>query len=770
VAFDFDNAVKVKESKESSSVTGNFDFDNAVKVPTNNNGMTAYDEWVYSEFDQDISKSLLKDMSEDDAGKAEFYRDKSKADFNAGIAEMDKIKSTEDVLTGKFWAGAIPYTKAVAGLFTRPFGVEPLADVTPEKLATIQKEHKVAYTIGDVVGGYAPFIAASVLFPQTLLASTSIFAGMGGLRESGRVKMEESMLTSGIKNAADIAKETVKMGLYAPIWHYSKALTFIGKPIVSALAIAGTRGAGVATLHKVFGEDLESALKQGGLIMGLSLVFELPMLGKTALGRGIINKAERDVFRKFGVKVKVNRGVVDASSERTSLFKLVKLFGQSMKHKVTKANTPNPKVENVQRHLTPKQGIEIVNPKTLAVVTPKADLSQQAKGKTLEEFVEGQGKPLYHGSGKKFDKFDESMRGTITGAKSAKGAIWFTDNPKVAKGYSIFAAERGVVNEALEKASALEKKAQMLQAQGKTKEANKLFDEADKFVVQAEELDKYDATFERRKLADVKEVVLKEGLKLQEIDAKGKTPQELSADDDIDSWLNSKILEAKKSGKDGLVIKNLDDAAGLYNVPSTHYAIFDSANINTKAQLTSIWEKAQEKKTPSKVARSIEAKAIEEKLTKAFEDKAGFDPVTVKEQARLTDELIKNDLDKAIKILKGEKPVPQKLRAASVITGLENYAIKTGDASLMKDLAESPLVAETSRYAQELRLLAERDPESPVSAIQEVVKVREKRAEKRSKKTTSKTKKGSTKDLKESIKKSAPSKDAWVEFIKELEC
>ena len=88
----------------------------------------------------------------------------------------------------------------------------------------------------------------------------------------------------------------------------------------------------------------------------------------------------------------------------------------------------------------------------------------------------------------------------------------------------------------------------------------------------------------------------------------------------------------------------------------------------------------------------------------------------------------------------------------------------------MKDLAESPLVAETSRYAQELRLLAERDPESPVSAIQEVVKVREKRADKRSKKTTSKTKKGSTKDLKESIKKSAPSKDAWVEFIKELEC
>jgi len=554
VAFDFDNAVKVKESKESSSVTGNFDFDNAVKVPTNNNGMTAYDEWVYSEFDQDISKSLLKDMSEDDAGKAEFYRDKSKADFNAGIAEMDKIKSTEDVLTGKFWAGAIPYTKAVAGLFTRPFGVEPLADVTPEKLATIQKEHKVAYTIGDVVGGYAPFIAASVLFPQTLLASTSIFAGMGGLRESGRVKMEESMLTSGIKNAADIAKETVKMGLYAPIWHYSKALTFIGKPIVSALAIAGTRGAGVATLHKVFGEDLESALKQGGLIMGLSLVFELPMLGKTALGRGIINKAERDVFRKFGVKVKVNRGVVDASSERTSLFKLVKLFGQSMKHKVTKANTPNPKVENVQRHLTPKQGIEIVNPKTIKEIATVAE---------------------------------------------------------------------------------------------------------------------------------------------------------------------AKISTAK-------VV------------------------------------------TPSKVARSIEAKAIAAGLTKGFEGLAGYDPITVDEQGLLVDELIKKDLNKVIQMVKGEVPIPREIRGGSIIVGLRR--LSSDSAEIMKALAESPLVSETSRWAQEMRMLAESEPNSPDVALREVVKVREKRADKRSKKTTSKTKKGSTKDLKESIEKSAPSKDAWAEFIRSIEC
>jgi hypothetical protein len=63
------------------------------------------------------------------------------------------------------------------------------------------------------------------------------------------------------------------------------------------------------------------------------------------------------------------------------------------------------------------------------------------------------------------------------------------------------------------------------------------------------------------------------------IDAGGKTPQELSTNADIDSWLNSQLKKAKKSGKQGVQIKNLDDAAGLANAPSTHYALFDPSGV-----------------------------------------------------------------------------------------------------------------------------------------------------------------------------------------------
>ena len=41
---------------------------------------------------------------------------------------------------------------------------------------------------------------------------------------------------------------------------------------------------------------------------------------------------------------------------------------------------------------------------------------------------------------------------------------------------------------------------------------NKLFDESNDFIIKAEELDKSEAVFERRKTAEVKEVVLKKGL------------------------------------------------------------------------------------------------------------------------------------------------------------------------------------------------------------------------------------------------------------------
>jgi len=209
-------------------------------------------------------------------------------------------------------------------------------------------------------------------------------------------------------------------------------------------------------------------------------------------------------------------------------------------------------------------------------------ISEAKKYKSADEFVNS--KPtLYHGTSAKFDNFSDTMRGSVTGAKSAEGAIWFTDNPRVAKAYSTYAAESGKVNQLMldaEKAETIAKKS------GLTKDWEKY----DDIVKEYEDLSSYDKTFERRKLANVKEATV-EG-DFYKVDAKGKTPQELSSEGDIDSWLNQQLEKAKSMGKDGVIFKNLDDAVGLYDVPSTHYAIFDSSKIKTKSQLIDIWNKA----------------------------------------------------------------------------------------------------------------------------------------------------------------------------------
>ena len=177
---------------------------------------------------------------------------------------------------------------------------------------------------------------------------------------------------------------------------------------------------------------------------------------------------------------------------------------------------------------------------------------------------------VYHGSGLNFNNFDDTFKGSVTGAKSAKNAFWFTDNEEVAKAYAVYAAENGVINTVMAQAKKAETKAQ------KTKK-NSDWDIYDALLGKAEELDKYDATHDRRKSANVKEFTIKGDF--LEVDAENKTPQELSDEGDIDSWLYEQLREARRTGKDGVIFYNLDDAVGLYNKPSTHYAVFDKKNI-----------------------------------------------------------------------------------------------------------------------------------------------------------------------------------------------
>jgi hypothetical protein len=177
----------------------------------------------------------------------------------------------------------------------------------------------------------------------------------------------------------------------------------------------------------------------------------------------------------------------------------------------------------------------------------------------------------YHGTANDFDVFDPSMGGKATGAESGKQATWFTDDPRVARGYAAYAAENAPVMRKLKEADALERVARR---SGKESDWQKHYDAL-------EEAEKLEAGGYERKMQNARllEVDIPDKSDLMIIDAAGKTPQELSANADIDSWLSAQLKKAKQSGKQGVQIQNLDDAAGLANAPATHYALFDPSGV-----------------------------------------------------------------------------------------------------------------------------------------------------------------------------------------------
>lgn len=172
--------------------------------------------------------------------------------------------------------------------------------------------------------------------------------------------------------------------------------------------------------------------------------------------------------------------------------------------------------------------------------------------------------------------------------------------------------------------------------------------------------------------------------------------------------------------------------------------------------------------TPSKIAKSIEAKAIEQKLTQGFEGVAGYDKITIKDQAQKATDLINSDIEKARAIIRGEQPLPDGLKGTALITVAEEYIKNTGDAQMAFELANSPLVSETSAAAQELRLAAERTPDSATAKLQEIKKAREAKAEAQKSKEVRKV----VKTAKVETEKLNLTKEevSWDKFLAEITC
>lgn len=165
-------------------------------------------------------------------------------------------------------------------------------------------------------------------------------------------------------------------------------------------------------------------------------------------------------------------------------------------------------------------------------------------------------------------------------------------------------------------------------------------------------------------------------------------------------------------------------------------------------------------KKTSSLGKKIEAQTIEDGLSGRFGDLPDYEHINMKEQAEGVAKVINEDYQRAKRIAFGrEEPGAGEPRPLSFLVGVEKRARMDGDAETLRRLANSDLIPGTSRAAQDLRTLAERDPESPVAIMKSIDEARKTRS-------TSKTQ-GVVKDIQDKMDEI---KSSVEDFINSIEC
>jgi len=179
----------------------------------------------------------------------------------------------------------------------------------------------------------------------------------------------------------------------------------------------------------------------------------------------------------------------------------------------------------------------------------------------------------------------------------------------------------------------------------------------------------------------------------------------------------------------------------------------------------------------SGLARGVEALAVANKVIDSLDNLSEYDTIQIKDQEEKASALILEDYERAKRIAFGLEAPPLGVQKFMVFKTVEDLANKQGDINTIIKLSQSRLTTESSEAAQTLRILAERDPLSPVSAIRDIVRIREKTAEKRlaSKKTTLQKERATLKktyrtQIRAESVKIRPTKETWASFVQSIQC
>lgn len=169
-----------------------------------------------------------------------------------------------------------------------------------------------------------------------------------------------------------------------------------------------------------------------------------------------------------------------------------------------------------------------------------------------------------------------------------------------------------------------------------------------------------------------------------------------------------------------------------------------------------------------KLAEGVEARAIQSDLVDHFGDLPEYRQLSMAEQAKQAGLLLSEDYERAKDVAMGLKQPPKGLLPESVFVAVEKRALAEGDVETLRELATgSKLTKAATTMGQRIRTLGERDPSSPIGAIQEVQDARRADLERRSGDTAIKD---AINSVRTEMRRSSATMAHWEDFIKAITC
>jgi hypothetical protein len=167
-------------------------------------------------------------------------------------------------------------------------------------------------------------------------------------------------------------------------------------------------------------------------------------------------------------------------------------------------------------------------------------------------------------------------------------------------------------------------------------------------------------------------------------------------------------------------------------------------------------------------ASRLEARITEQldKLDQETIDQIGvatYNQMNKKENISRAVDYVSNNQEEAIKVLTGEISPPDGILRNSIYIALENAAGE--DVELARRIASLA----STRLGQEISILSEANPDSPVRIMRDIIKIREEAFKKKfGGKSAKEAKDKIVSDIKNNVE--VPNKKAWANFLKEIEC